>query len=83
MTDKRDYDEAVEALRKAMCALPRYSFLLNSGGGVGRVEDRSGQWVEWHEVYKLFDPDTVDWLVAKSQAAAVVTKASRSTPNKD
>ncbi len=23
MADKRDYDEAVEALRKAICALPR------------------------------------------------------------
>lgn len=83
MADKRDYDEAVEALRKAMCALPRYSFLLNSGGGVIRSDDHSGRWIEWAEVHKLFDPEVVDALVAKSQAATALAKASGSTPNKD
>jgi hypothetical protein len=39
-SDQRPYDEAVEALRKGVCALPRYSFLLNSGGGVSRVLTR-------------------------------------------
>jgi hypothetical protein len=76
MDDKRDYDEAVDALRKAMCALPRYSFLLNSGVGVSRVEDRSGRWIEWDEVQKLLDHEAVDELVAKSQAAAVLAKVS-------
>ncbi len=83
MADKRDYDEAVEALRKAMCALPRYMFLLDSGIGVSRVEDRSGRWIEWDEVHKLLDHEVVDELVAKSQAAMALAKASGSTPNKD
>ena len=64
--------DAVEAVRKATAALPRYSFLLNSGGGVSRVEDRSGRWIEWDEAHKLFDPEMVDWLLAKAQAAAAV-----------
>lgn len=81
MADKRDYDEAVEALRKEMCALPRYSFLLNSGGGVSRVEDRSGRWIEWDEAHKLFDPEVVDWLIAKSQAAKAIAKVAGSTPD--
>lgn len=83
MSNKRYYDEAVEALRKAICALPRYSFILNSCGGVSRTTDSSGRWIEWAEVHKLFDPEVVDTLVAESQAAAVITKASKSTPNKD
>ncbi len=83
MADKRDYDEAVEALRKAMCALPKYMFLLDSCGNVRRVEAKTGRWIEWTEVHKLFDPEVVDMLVAKSQAAATLAKASGSTPNKD
>ena len=75
--DKRPYDEAVEALRKAVVALPRYSFLLNSGGGVSRVEDRTGRWIELDEAHKLFDPEMVDWLLAKTHAAAAVAKAAR------
>lgn len=54
----------LDALRKAMCALPRYSFLLNSGGGVSRVEDISGRWIEWDEAHKLFDLEMVDCLLA-------------------
>ena len=76
-SDQRPYDEAVEALRKGMCALPRYSFLLNSGGGVSRVEDRSGRWIEWDEAHKLFDPKMVDWLLAKAQAAAAIAKVAK------
>ena len=75
--EKREYDEAVEALRKALCALPRYSFLLNAGGGVSRVEDRSGRWIELDEAHKLFDPEMADWLIAKEQSMAAIAKATR------
>lgn len=74
---KQDYDEVVEILRKAVCALPRHSFLLNSGGGVSRVESRSGRWIDWEEVHKLFDPEMVDWLIAKSQAEATIAKVKK------
>jgi hypothetical protein len=33
--------------------LPRYSFLSPSEGGVRRFKDKSGTWVEYHEVIKL------------------------------
>lgn len=72
--DTREYDEAVEALRKALCALPRYSFLLNAGGGVSRVEDQSGRWVELDKAHKLFDPEKVDWLIAQERARALIAK---------
>jgi hypothetical protein len=75
MTEKPEYDAAVEALRKAMCALPRYSFLLN-GGGVCRVEDSSGRWIEWDEAHKLFDSEVVDWLLAKEQSRAAIAKSA-------
>lgn len=68
MSDSRqDYDEVVEILRKEMCTLPRYSFLLNSEGGVSRVEDISGRWIEWDEVHKLLQLERVDWLRAKAR----------------
>jgi hypothetical protein len=70
-------DEAIEALRKAMCSLPRYSFVLNSGGGVSRVKDRTGRWIEWDEAHKLFDPDVVDYLITKARAAKVIADAAR------
>lgn len=74
MTEKQEYDAVVEALRKAMCALPRYSFLLNDGG-VCRVEDSSGRWIELTEAHKLFDPEVVDWLLAKEQSRTAISKA--------
>lgn len=55
----------VEALRKALCALPRYSFILNSSGGIRRVEDRYGRWIEWDEAHKFFDPVVLDSLGAQ------------------
>lgn len=77
--ERPDYDEAVEALRKALNALPRYSFLLDSAGNVRRVPDRYGAWIEWRAAHELFDPVVVDALVAKSQAQAAVD-AARAKP---
>lgn len=79
MADQREYDDAVEALRRALCALPRYSFLLNSGGGVSRVEDRSGGWIAVDEAHKLFEPEMVDWLLSKAQATAAIDAAKQTT----
>lgn len=68
-------DNAIESVRKAMCALPRYSFLLNSSGGVSRVEDCAGRWIEWDEAHKLFDPEMVAWLLSKAKAEAAIDAA--------
>lgn len=43
------------ALLEKIQALPRYSFLLNSSGGVTRYADKSGAWIERYEVIKLID----------------------------
>ncbi|OEO24031.1 hypothetical protein AX279_19550 [Pseudomonas sp. J237] len=37
------------------CALPRFSFLLNRSGGVGRWENKSGGWNDTHEVSQLIE----------------------------
>ena len=77
MDEPQAYDEAIEALRKAINALPRFSFLLNDAGGVTRVADRHGRWIEWQAAHELFDPVVVDGLVAKSQALAAIAKATQ------
>lgn len=38
-----------------LCALPKFSFLLSPAGGVARVEDTCGNWVEASEVQQLVD----------------------------
>lgn len=61
-------DAAIEALRKRLCALPRYSFLIGPNGeGVQRVKDRSGNWIEFDAAHALFDPVIVDAAIAAQQ----------------
>lgn len=63
---ERTRDEAFEAVRKALNKLPRYSFLLNSGG-VSRVPERYGAWIEWQAAHELFDPVAVDAALQASE----------------
>ena len=72
----RPYDEAIEAVRQGINALPRYSFLPFASGGVSRVVDRSGQWIEWQAVHELLDPEMVDALLAKMHARDAIAKAT-------
>lgn len=74
----RPYDEAVEALRQGLNALPRFSFFLNESGGVVRVPDRSGRWIDWNSAHELFDTEMVDGLIAKMHARAAIKKATGS-----
>lgn len=57
-------DSAFEAVRKRLCALPRYSFWQDDNGGVKRVNDRSGNWIEFDAAHELFDPVCVDAAIA-------------------
>lgn len=43
-----------------------YSFMLNSSGGVVRVEDATGAWLERHKVQELVD--SADASLADAQA---------------
>jgi hypothetical protein len=52
-------DQLTEAIRQAICKLPRYSFLLHRGG-VTRVHDASGRWAELDEAAALLEPERVD-----------------------
>jgi hypothetical protein len=76
MSEQREYDEAVEALRRAINALPRFSFMLDDKGNVRRVQDRSGSWIEWQAAHELFDPVVVDGLLATSATAAALRAAA-------
>jgi hypothetical protein len=69
-------DAVMEAVRKGFCELQRYSFLKDATGGVRRVPDRSGNWVEHDEVHKLFDPEMVDALIAKDITWQALSKAA-------
>lgn len=56
-------DAAFEAVRKKLCALPRFSF-LSDGYGVRRVPDKSGSWIAFDAAHELFDPVAVDAALA-------------------
>lgn len=55
---------AFEVVRKKLCTLPRYSFVLDDDGLVRRVQDRTGNWIEFDEAHALFDPVAVDAALA-------------------
>ena len=57
-------DAAFEAVRKKLCTLSRYSFVLDDDGLVRRVQDRTGNWIEFDEAHALFDPVAVDAALA-------------------
>jgi len=57
-------DDLIEALRKVVCKLPRYSFLSPPEGSVRRVQDRSGRWIEFDAVHELLDPAVIDAIAA-------------------
>ena len=57
-------DAAFEVVRKRLCTLPRYSFVLDDDGLVRRVQDRTGNWIEFDEAHALFDPAAVDAALA-------------------
>ncbi|WP_223308508.1 hypothetical protein [Achromobacter xylosoxidans] len=60
-------DSAFEAVRKRLCALPRYSFWNDDNGGVKRIDDRSGNWIEFDAAHELFDSVAVDAAIAAQQ----------------
>lgn len=62
-------DAAFEAVRKRLCAIPRYSFYLDDDGVVRRVEDRSGSWIEFDAAHELFDPVAVDAALSAQPGA--------------
>ena len=57
-------DAAFEAVRKKLCALPRFSFLSDGYGAVRRVPDKSGSWIAFDAAHALFDPVAVDATLA-------------------
>ncbi|EKD98785.1 MAG: hypothetical protein ACD_23C00274G0004 [uncultured bacterium] len=61
-------DAAFEAVRKRLCGVQRYSFVLDDDGLVRRVRDRAGNWIEFDEAHALLDPMVVD--AARKQGGA-------------
>ncbi|WP_313369193.1 hypothetical protein [Achromobacter animicus] len=62
-------DAAFEAVRKRLCAIPRYSFYLDDDGVVRRVEGCSGNWIEFDAAHELFDPVAVDAALSAQPGA--------------
>lgn len=63
LSDDDVRDAAFEAVRKKLCALPRFSF-LSDRFGVRRVPDKSGSWIAFDDAHELFDPVAVDAALA-------------------
>ena len=59
-------DAAFEAVRHRLCGLQRYSFVLDDDCVVRRVQDRTGNWIEFDAAHEIFDPVAVD--AARAQA---------------
>ncbi len=57
-------DAAFEAVRKKLCALPRFSFFSDGYGAVRRIPDGSGSWIAFDAAHALFDPVAVDAAIA-------------------
>ncbi len=53
-----------------LCALPKFSFLLNATGGVERMNDGCGNWVEISEVQQIVDDAENHIAELEAQAAA-------------
>ena len=76
MSKLNERDEAIEAVRRALCKLPRNSFFIDELDNVVRIPDKSGNWIDWQQAHELFDPILVDALVAKERARAAIAKAT-------
>ena len=64
-TPADELDAAFEAVRKKLCKLPKFSFVIDREyGHVTRKQDDCGRWIEFDEVHKLFDPVAVDAAIA-------------------
>lgn len=62
-------DAVFEAVRHRLCGMQRYSFVLDDDGVVRRVQDRTGNWIEFAEAHALFDPVAVDAAIDARRAA--------------
>ena len=58
-------DAAFEAVRKRLCKIPRYSFHNDSRGNLRRVNESSGNWIEFEAAHVLFDPVAIDAMAGK------------------
>lgn len=63
-------DAAFEAVRKELCKLPRYSFLLDPRGNVGRMQSKGGNWIEFDAAHKLFDPVAIDAAMQRTSTGS-------------
>lgn len=63
-----------------LCALPAFSFLLNGAGGVARVKDPSGNWIELSEVQQIVDDAESCIAQLENLAAENLVAASRAAP---
>lgn len=72
--DETEAAATMELLRKAFCRLQRYSFHLMNGG-VRRVPERYGNWIEFDVGHQLFDAEVLAGLQAADQAERAVARA--------
>lgn len=63
------------AMRAKILKLPRYSFLLGNGGGVCKVADRYGKWIEADSAAGLCEVESVDALIQKAGDGPLVQGA--------
>ncbi len=73
--ERRDYDEAIEALRRTFCRLQQYEFWLNDPPAIVRVPSKHGGWVRFEDVHALFDTEVVDAAIASERVAAAIADA--------
>lgn len=56
-----------------LCALPKYSFILQAGG-VRRVPDSVGNWIEYHSAQLVMDGAQAEINTLRSALSAMLTQ---------
>ena len=70
-------------LRAKILKLPRYSFLSPQGGGVVRVPDSCGRWIEADDAAGLCEVEEVDALIAAAPQPAAQPERKPAAPPGD
>lgn len=63
-----------------LCQLPKFSFLSPPNGGVVRVKDQSGNWVECSEVRRIVDAAEDEISSLRQQLESMTNKQCNKYP---
>lgn len=76
-------NQVVEGLRKRYVQIQKYSFFLDGMGGVRRVPERGGNWIEMSAGHELFDAEVVRSVIEEDKIDLEISVAATGAPVTD